>query len=317
MKAGWAALALGLALSAPSVAMAQQTDRVLAEALFREGRELIEQDKVSEACAKFAESYRLDQALGTLINLALCHEKEGKTATAWAEFSDAASAAAAEKDDRESFARRHMASLEAELPRLRMVVAPDTESLPSLEIKLDGHAIGKAAWSTLLPIDPGDHVLVAGAEGKNPFEAKVVIGKGAGVTNVNVPPLEDAPKAIVVPPPPREEPPPSRSPQRTIGYAVGGVGVVGLVVGAAFGVSALSLKGDRDQRCTGGFCDQEGLEADRSARTNATISTVSFIAGGALLLGGAALVLTAKKTETANKVSLGVGPRGVLLGGSF
>lgn len=315
MRVRGALLALLVGIFVPSVAAAQQTDRVLAEALFREGRELMDKNKVSEACAKFAESYRIDSALGTLVNLALCHEKDGKTATAWAEFTDAAAQAAAEKDDREAFARRHATSLEAELPRLRMTVAPATESLASLEIKLDGHAIGKAAWSTLLPIDPGDHALVVGAEGKKTYESKIGVPKGAGVTNVDVPALEDAPKTIEVKPeaPP---PPPAKSTQRTVGYALGGVGVAGLLVGTAFGLSALSLKGDRDERCNKGFCDPEGVEKDESARSAATISTVSFLAGSALALGGAVLVLTANKTEK-TKVTVGASPRGLFFGGSF
>lgn len=304
------------ALSVPRPAAAQATDRVLAEAMFREGRELMDQNKVAEACAKFAESYRLDRALGTLVNLALCHEKDGKTATAWAEFTDAAAEAAAEKDDREAFARRHVAALEAELPRLQLAVASATEALPTLEIKLDGHAIGKAAWSTPLPIDPGDHELTATADDKSSFRAKIAIPKGAGVTNAHVPALTDAPKPIVVqsiaPPP---EPIAQGGTQRLLGYIVGGVGVAGLAVGLGFGASALSLKGDRDARCNGGFCDPEGLDKDKSARDAATISTIGVIAGGALLAGGVALVLTAPKTK--KPVSVGIAPNGVVLGGAF
>lgn len=313
MRVGLVLLALGIGIFVPTTAMAQQTDRVLAEALFREGRDLIDQNKVPEACTKFAESYRLDQALGTLVNLALCHEKEGKTATAWAEFNDAASAAASEKDDREAFARRHVTSLEAEMPRLRMTVAPQTESLANLDIKLDGHTLGKAAWTTLLPVDPGDHTLAASADGKKTFEAKLVVPRGAGVTSAVVPALEDAPKTIVVTP--DVEAPPEKSTQRTVGYALGGVGVAGLIAGTVFGLSALSLKGDRDTRCTNGVCDQEGVDKDESARSAATISTISFIAGSALILGGAVLVLTSN--QSAAKVKVGVAPRGVFLGGTF
>ena len=59
-----------------------------------------------------------------------------------------------------------------------------------------------------------------------------------------------------------------------------GAGIVGLLVGAGFGLTALSLKGDRDARCsTGNICDPEGVEKDSDARTAATVSTVGFIAG--------------------------------------
>jgi hypothetical protein len=306
----------------PRVAAAQATDRVLAEALFREGRELMEQNKITEACSKFAESYRLDRALGTLINLALCHEKDGKIGTAWAEFTDAAAEAAAEKDDREGFTRRHIATLEQDLPRLRLVVAPATASLASLEIQLDGHTIGNAGWALPLPIDPGDHTLRATAEGKKTFEMKVTVPKGLGLTDANVPALEDAPKPIVVPPPPppSNEPAPSHT-QRTVGFIVGGVGVTSALVGAAFGFSAISLKGDRDARCNaqGTLCDQEGIDKDGKARDAATVSTIAFIAGGALIAGGAVLVFTApkKKSLALRTLKLGFTPTSIGLGGAF
>jgi len=47
---------------------------VLADALFRQGRELLEQERFAEACVKLAESQRLDPKLATLMYLADCHE---------------------------------------------------------------------------------------------------------------------------------------------------------------------------------------------------------------------------------------------------
>jgi hypothetical protein len=298
------------------------TDRVVAEALFREGRELMEANKVSEACAKFAESYRIDRALGTLINLALCHEKEGKTASAWAEFNEAAADAAAEHDDREAFARKHIAALASELPRLSLTIAPATVALSTLEIKLDGHAVGKAAWSSSLPIDPGDHDLQASADGKRPYLTKFSVKKGAGTTSVAVPVLDDAPKQPVnlTPPPPEQPAPPST--QRTIGYIATGVGVVGILGGAAFGLTAISAKSDRDARCdANNLCDQEGLDKDKDARSAATISTIGFIAGGVLTAGGLFLVFTAPKAPKAPPPStsarLGLAGSGVFVRGTF
>src|SRR5262245_5300846 len=71
-----------LVLSWTSWSRAQ--DPAAAEARFREARALLQENRVSEACAKFAESNRLDPSSGTLLNLANCHKTEGKLATAWA-----------------------------------------------------------------------------------------------------------------------------------------------------------------------------------------------------------------------------------------
>lgn len=313
MRGTWIAVFLFALALWPKLARAQATDRVLAEALFREGRELMEQDKLSEACGKFGESYKLDRALGTLINLALCHEKEGKVATAWAEFTEAASEATAEKDDREAFARKHIATLQAELPRFRITVDPAAASLGDLEIKIDGHSTGKAAWSTALPIDPGVHELEANATGKVPFKAKVTIPKGAGVTEQKVPALSDQPVAPLATDGSEEK---RGRNQRVAGFTITGIGVVGVVIGAAYGVSAISLKDERDQHCSAadGFCDPTGVEKDGEARDAATISTVALIAGGVLVVGGVILTLVAPKA----KVNVTGSTAGrLLLGGTF
>jgi len=74
------ALALALAVTAAPLAARAQTTGA-AEMLFEEGRRLLESRDVAAACAKFAESQRLEPAGGTLMNLAACHERAGKTAT--------------------------------------------------------------------------------------------------------------------------------------------------------------------------------------------------------------------------------------------
>jgi hypothetical protein len=299
-----AAIGCAVLLVAEPVVAQASTDRVLAEALFREGRELMEQGKTSEACAKFGESYRLDRALGTLLNLALCHEREGKTATAWVEFSDAASDAARAGDDRETFARKHLSSLVAALSRLRVAVAPASNALAGLDLRLDGHTIGRAAWSSPLPIDPGDHDLIATADGKKPWKTTFTIAKGPGVTVVDVPVLEDLPNAPSAPD--RDL---GRS-QRLAGIGLGAAGVVGLVIGTGFGWAALSAKSDRDASCAADGCTAAGLAADDRARDRALVSTVSFVAGGALATAGLVLYLTAPKAAAR------VG-RALFLGGRF
>src|SRR6516165_4621044 len=94
-------------------------DKSLATQLFKEGRNLVDQGHVSEGCRKLEESQRLDPGGGTLLNVALCHEKEGRRATAWAEFTEALGIA--KKDDRPErveLAQSHITALEPTLSHL-------------------------------------------------------------------------------------------------------------------------------------------------------------------------------------------------------
>src|SRR6185295_16031570 len=103
----------GIALGEPQ---ATPADTVTAEALFQQGRSLLLEERIAEACPKLAESFRVDPSTGTLAALAMCHEKQGKLASAWAEFTDVESRARREgRKDREKLAR---ASADALTPRL-------------------------------------------------------------------------------------------------------------------------------------------------------------------------------------------------------
>ena len=65
----------------PALAFAQD-----AETLFREGRVAAEAGNYTVACPKFEESYKLDPAPGTLLNLADCEENRGQLVKAWQHF---------------------------------------------------------------------------------------------------------------------------------------------------------------------------------------------------------------------------------------
>ncbi len=153
MRAASFALVAACALVAPR-ALAGESDQPLAQQLFEDGRKLLEQGRYAEACPKFAESQRLDPGGGTLLNLAWCHELQGRTATAWSEFHDAL--AQAQKDarqDREDFARQHIKDLEPKLVRIVVHVAPEVAAR-NPEITLDRSRLPAAAWETAVPVDP-------------------------------------------------------------------------------------------------------------------------------------------------------------------
>lgn len=270
-----------LVFFAPATALAEgpsSQDRAIAEALFREGRSLVDAGKIADACPKFVESHRLDPKVGTLMYAATCHEQEGKTATAWVEFTEAVAMAERTKQrDREKLAKERAAALEGKLSRLNVSVA---KPLPEgLEVRLDGVVLGAAAYGVALPIDPGEHTVLAKAAGRKPFSAKVAVAASAAVvTEVPIleadapPPPPPAPLAKVPPPLPEKSAP-------VVGYALGGAAVVALGVGTFFGLKASSQSSDADKNCSGQFCNQAGLDGHDDASTSARVSTIAFGVG--------------------------------------
>jgi hypothetical protein len=309
-----------LAAAGPAGAQPSAADKAMAEALFRDGRKLLEAGKIPEACAKLEESHRIDRTLGTLLNLATCHEQQGKTASAWAEFNEAASLASAGKQTaRASFAISHAAELESRLSKLTLKIeAPP----PGLTINLNGHELSVAVLGSPIPVDPGSLPLAVTAPGRVPWMQTIVVEPGPGVKEVTLPPLapEAAQSAVPLPGgggplppgdavasrPPGVEPPSSRSPGRAGGWSTGQIagsavavaGLVGLGVGSVFGLRAFSENDDANRWCPGSSCTvKQGLDANARARDAATVSTVAFGAGLACVAGGVLLFVLAPSAE--------------------
>jgi tetratricopeptide (TPR) repeat protein len=296
------ATALGQAASA------EEIKSVAAQALFEEGRQLLQAGYVAEACRKFAESHRLEPAAGTLLNLALCHEKEGKTATAWLEYNDALALAARDDDaQRKDIARARIDALGPSLSRV-MPLAP--EGAPAdLWIELDGVRLGSEAWATGVPVDPGKHTLRVGARGKVPVVVPLSIGYGAGHLALPLPELADAPPRVAIPAQTRALEL-DRDTERwrwTAQGAAFGVGALGVAAAAYFGLSAMSEWDTRNERCRPG-CDEAAENAGRNASHAALMSTVST---GIALVGlslGTYLWVTAPGDETEVRINAGGNP---------
>lgn len=273
-----------------------ETDRNLAQSLFDQGKRLMAAGDFRQACPKLQESQRLDPGGGTLLNLALCHEKEGKLATAFTEFREAHSVARRDgRKERMDAAQEHMTALEPRVPWLTITVQGD---LHEQELRLDGVVVGKAAWGSPLSVDPGTHKLTATAPGKKPWSQSINLAEGQKQTLI-VPELEDSPAGqSTAPAATTGAAAATATKKRTIGFVVGGVGVAALGVGAFFGVRTLSQKKDSDELCpTDTTCTPQGAALSADAHTSAWISNIGIGLGLVGIGVGTYLVLSSGKAS--------------------
>jgi hypothetical protein len=289
-------LAAALAVPASARAQADAAQRAQATRLFNEGKALMNDGQTAEACARLEESQRLDPAPGTLLNLAFCHERLGKTATAWAEYGDARAAAQKNgRDDRVTFADAHARALEPRLSRLTITVAPGAD-LPGLVIRRDGGVVPRAAWGTPLPIDPGPHQVEASASGYLSVRIDVQVGPDGDLASAVLTPLAAAPPpATPATRAPADAPTAGggdgataaagpradgggRARQRAA-IVVGAGGLVTTWIAGYLGLRAIDLREQGDQWCPLGTCTARATALYASARRDADLSTAGFVVG--------------------------------------
>lgn len=309
------------------------------------------QEKYGDACPKFAASQKLDPGLGTLLNLADCHEKLGLTASAWAEFVEAATLASRQgQRKRAEVAKERADQLEPLLIKVVLKVPSEVRDLPGLDVKQDGVTLDPATFGIATPIDPGPHLVSVNAEGRKEWaKAFDAVGEGK-VFTIEVPVLEEDETVEAVPPvttPPEEQggtkpgepvpPDPAEAEsdgtgQRIAGIVIGVIGLGAIGGGAFLGLGAQDKWDKAD--CPQNECSTKS-DQDKAtdARTEANWATVAFFAGGVFTLAGVLLYATAPDGKTSERppgtADLGkgrtlslqpaVGPQGggMWLGGRF
>jgi hypothetical protein len=285
------ATSAGSALGAPP-APGQETPSQRADRLFDESKPLLGAGRYAEACPKLSESQSLDPAPGTLLALALCHEGEGKTATAYAELTEVVVEAKKEKRaDRAKLATQHLAALAPVLSRIQLAVPAATTSIAGLAIECDGRAVPQAEWNQSSPADPGEHTVSASAPGHVAWHTTLVLAKQETKT-VTVGPVDEASQAA---PPARETS--SAAWKRQAGLVTLAGGGVALAVGVGVGIDALVMNGQVKDLCPGSRClaGSAGASKSQTVQTEAWASDVSLGLGVAALGVGAYLLVTAPK----------------------
>jgi hypothetical protein len=310
----WMGAMLGCVLVTATVqAEPSRADRATAETLFENGTELMTQGKFAQACEKFEGSLELDAALGTMLRLADCYDRIGRTASAWALFQDAASEAHAHGEpEREQMAHDRVAELEPRLSRVKFENHPRNAGL-LLTIRIGDSKIPRASLDAALPLDPGLERIEVSAPGHLPFQTTLEVKTGPSLQTLDIPALASAP---VVPASTTlgsnstDAPSSSAgSAQRTLGWVTGGVGLAALGAGGFFAYRAHAVNQESLAHCRpqdDSACDATGVEQRNRAQGLATAATVTAVAGGAFLAGGIVLVLTAPSGSKKSEADTGV-----------
>jgi hypothetical protein len=215
-------------------------------------------------------------------------------------------------------------SVNAAIPSV-VLEAKDGSGAPLVDVRvtMDGAPVAARLDGKALELDPGHHTFVF-TTAMGTVKQEVLVKEGAKDVSVTATFPREREEPAAAPPIDsrrRDEPPKptpsenSGSPLKTIGYVAGGLGIVGLGVGGFFGLRALGKKSDANCDANN-KCDPAPLSDARSA---ATLSTVGFIAGGALLAGGVALVVFAPSGGSGVQAAPAIGAResGLVLRGFF
>lgn len=279
-----------------------QENKAAAEALFAEGRAAMDASDYDTACSKFAESGRLDPAVGTQLNLANCEEQRGKLATAWRMFRSLAERIPA-IDPRRPVAEERVRDLDRRVPRLRI---SSTSALPAgTRVRIGAVELTNDGFGSPIPLDPGEHVVTVFVPGKKELRRFVRLEPGS-LVEVAVPtddgPASSSPQARTEPDQvsPRASDDFMGVDRDVATYGAFGIGAAGLLVGSITGLIGLQKESVADSNCDDATqtCNQRGFDANAASRTMATVSTIGFVVSLAGVGAGTYLVVS-QSTDSA------------------
>jgi len=284
-----------------------------AEALFRQGKQLMVAGKLAEACAAFDASQKLDPKVTTLLNQANCREKIDQLATALGLFleGERLTRGATDKASRQmnAIAIERAGKLQPRLSTL-LVSVPAGSRIEGLEILRSTEVLAPESWNRALPIDGGTYRIVARAPGYDEWSSTVQVAVERATVTLEIPRLRATEPARSGPgvgsstqgapaPLAAEEPRRSRalwSTRRKLSAAAVGGGAIALIAGSVLGVSAKHQQREAHALCPDPQlgCDDADLanEIIRSGHGRAIGANVAFGVGAAAVIAAGVLWLT-------------------------
>jgi hypothetical protein len=211
------------------------------------------------------------------------------------------------------------AELEELTPRLPTItVSVEGASSAEVKLSLDGVVMPSALSGEERPVNPGAHRVVGVAGDEEVSEtAMLAEGQKQSITlRFTKQQAAASPVGAAPPTKPKETEAAAegspRGARRVLSYVALGVGGAGLVVGGVTGALVLRDRKefDENENCRERECLRSEADKVEGFRTLRTVSTVGFIAGGALAATGVVLLLTSGASDEPRKDSVALRLRG-------
>jgi hypothetical protein len=196
----------------------------------------------------------------------------------------------------------------------KLTVTIEGASGQSTTVTLDGKELSADELAKGIEVDPGEHIVNAtAADRKGETKATLAAGEARSVTLKLV--AKKQAKAVA-------KPATTTSSKRTLGFVIGGIGIVGLATAGVTGAMLLSRDQKIKDNCPNKECNREGRDLIDGNKPLFAINAVAWGVGVVGLGVGAYLVLSSKSgaetpTETAVGPTLMPGGAGLSLGRSF
>ncbi len=186
-------LALCAGPTAPAAVPAVEPSKEAAR-LFDKGRAAFKAGRYPEACPAFEQSFALEPALGTQLNLGACLEKQGKFGSAFAHYTQAAAWAVKKADpEREAYARKAAGTVKPKVSWLAISASED------LDVRVDSQLVHVTPTELMTPIDPGLHALTAEKAGYEKWAANIEVVAPGSIVTQKVPQLKPVVLAALTP----------------------------------------------------------------------------------------------------------------------
>jgi hypothetical protein len=244
-------------------------------------------------------------------HIGLCNEKLGHYGKAIEAYEAAAKQAEADGNAPEVLKVAPDLATKLKAKRAKITIQFADNQVPET-LSIDGAAVELAAAKDYA-LDPGPHVVLA-TQGDYKLREEVKLGEGEGKTltlkfggtateTVDVPAYDHPAEN------PKDKPETTsgtKSTTRTIGWVVGGFGVVSLALAGAFYGVHSSAKNDLDGACTTDHrCPPSAKDSYDRAKTFGTMSGIALGVGVAAVATGVVLIITGKPKHQEEPVNYG------------